>query len=983
MKKKLSKVLAVVLSLAMVLGLAAVDTTSVGQAAKKLKFTKTGKKAVKSGQKRTLKISGTNAKKAKWTVTGTGKQYIKLAKKKGKTNSFTVKANATGKAKITAKLTKKNKVSVTYTLSCDLEGIAFDEASAAANVETGATANLKLTGVPSNAAVPTATYDVWMDAEKTTKVPETTTVTAAAVEGGVDFTASVAGTYYVVAKAGDFEATAVVTVKDHVAVLKEVKQTKLNELVLTFDSDCTYIKETDDIKIVDNNGTRHDVKTITFDKDDKTKATVTVLVDLNDGKENSVEYKGTEVKFTASNGEVTNIKLNVEQAPIKTTVPLKGLFLDANGVEVKEVKYGDYSNEKFEITVEPTGEASEDSGNNSIRMEALTDTVKVTAVYRSGKLDATTLEPVEYRQTFVITAIAEGQISGVKEYTIWNVTAGDDKKYTDLKDADKNNHEIKVNIDANAKKELYALVVDDLGYEKVNGSLTAAGYILSSADDTILQVNGDELQGNREGTTRVLVADDQGNVKFTIPVKVLAAPQLKSFTVDKSTIILSAGNKLAPSLRNGSVWGSDGATVKVMPVDQYGDAYKNVKINVYNPENASKNYRSEYNVWDTTDEIATQYDSDDKCYKVGVSVNGMLDADNEYDAEKATSALKAGKSHSNTFTVEVKDKDFDTTINKTVYVTTKQPKYDNVKSIKLEASATLDTTLTSSYSKCTGNDAKTSSIKVALYDGSGVFVAYDYVAITKNAITVTKNGKTYKAADGYVNNTGVDLDNTEKATLGAIYVGNGKLDGTEEKKVDSMAFAYRSYKVVSGYSLSVPTAQGDEGSVRVVTKADATRYTIKVSNIKRISDGAVQSKFLDKATSVVTLGATSTDVITATIKVEDKQAVPTLTQIKKSMSSVSIEDVLENAFKVECKDTDSANETYDPVAFEKDSKTGAYVLGTVDKGFVKNDKGISFTKIKVYVPYPRTLKTENGETVPNSYLYVENTISAPYGVKAE
>lgn len=980
MKKKLSKVLAVVLSLAMVLGLAAVDTTSVGQAAKKLKFTKTGKKAVKSGQKRTLKISGTNAKKAKWTVTGTGKQYIKLAKKKGKTNSFTVKANATGKAKITAKLTKKNKVSVTYTLSCDLEGIAFDEASAAANVETGATANLKLTGVPSNAAVPTATYDVWMDAEKTTKVPETTTVTAAAVEGGVDFTASVAGTYYVVAKAGDFEATAVVTVKDHVAVLKEVKQTKLNELVLTFDSDCTYIKETDDIKIVDNNGTRHDVKTITFDKDDKTKATVTVLVDLNDGKENSVEYKGTEVKFTASNGEVTNIKLNVEQAPIKTTVPLKGLFLDANGVEVKEVKYGDYSNEKFEITVEPTGEASEDSGNNSIRMEALTDTVKVTAVYRSGKLDATTLEPVEYRQTFVITAIAEGQISGVKEYTIWNVTAGDDKKYTDLKDADKNNHEIKVNIDANAKKELYALVVDDLGYEKVNGSLTAAGYILSSADDTILQVNGDELQGNREGTTRVLVADDQGNVKFTIPVKVLAAPQLKSFTVDKSTIILSAGNTALPSERvdgNENVWGSASSTIKVVPVDQYGDPYKNVKISVYNPENASKNFRSEYNTWTPTELIT--FDKDGKYFGVTASVGGMI-KDAEYNAETDKKALKGGKSHSNTFTVEVKDKDFDTTINKTVYVTTKQPKYDNVKSIKLEAPSTIDTTLTSSYNKCvTDNAEQSKKIKVALYDGSGVFVAYDYVAITKNAITVTKNGKTYKAADGYVDNTDVDLDNTEKATLGAIYVGSGKPTGGYSSKIDSMEFAYRSYKMVSGYSLSVP----DDGSVKVVTKADPTRYTIKVTGIKKVSDGAAQAAFLAQETTCVTLGATSTDVITATIKVEDKQAVPTLTQIKKSMSSVSIEDVLENAFKVECKDTDSANETYDPVAFEKDSKTGAYVLGTVDKGYVKNDKGVSFTKIKVYVPYPLTLKTENGETVPDSYLYVENTISAPYGVKAE
>lgn len=975
MKKKLSKVLAVVLSLAMVLGLAAVDTTSVGQAAKKLKFTKTGKEAVKSGQKRTLKISGTKAKKAKWTVTGTGKQYIKLAKKKGKTNSFTVKANATGKAKITAKLTKKNKVSVTYTLSCDLEGIAFDEASAAANVETGATANLKLTGVPSNAAVPTATYAVWMDAEKTTVVPETTTVTAAAVEGGVDFTASVAGTYYVVATAGDFEATAVVTVKDHVAVLKEVKQTKLNELVLTFDSDCTYIKETDDIKIVDNNGTRHDVKTITFDKDDKTKATVTVLVDLNDGKENSVEYKGTEVKFTASNGEVTNVKLNVEQAPIKTTVPLKGLFLDANGVEVKEVKYGDYSNEKFEITVETTGEASEDSGNNAIRMEALTDTVKVTAVYRSGKLDPTTLEPVEFRQTFVITAIAEGQISGVKEYTIWDSKDGDEQKYSDLKDADKNNHEIKVDITETNVKELYALVVDDLGYTKVDGSLTAAGYTLSSADDTILQVNGDLLQGNREGTTRVLVADDQGNVKFTIPVKVLAAPQLKSFTVDKSTIILSAGNFLNADKRNND-WKGDSSDVKVVPLDQYGNVYKDVSISVYNPESASKNFRGLYNNW--KDGANIKYDEDGKNFPVTVEVTGMI-PDEEYNADTAKGSLKAGKSHSNTYTIEVKDKEFDTTLNKTVYVTTKQPKYDNVKTIKLDAPATIDTTLTKSHNSASSNKNFQKEIKVALYDGNGVFVAYDYIAVTRNAVTITKNGKTYKATnsdkDNYVINDGSNIWGNKNVTLGAIYFDTNEANGVGTTTAAAMNFVYRSHKDASGYTL----ATGVPAQPQVVQKLEAGRYTIKVANIKVNSAGGKQEIFKSKDTTCVTLGAASTNVVAATIKVEDKQAVPTLTQIKKSLSTVSVEDALKNAFKVECADTDDDNTSYDPAKIEKGESTGIYLLSEVEKAYVSNEKGVSFTKIKVFVPYPCEV---SGDKVTD-YLYVENTLSAPYAVKAE
>lgn len=921
MNKKLSKVLAVVLSLALVLGLAAVDTAAVGQAAKKLKFTKTGKKAVKSGEKRTLKITGTNAKKAKWTVTGSGKQYVKLAKKKGATNSFTVKENATGTVKVTAKLTKKNKVSKAYTLSCDLAGIAF--ATPEASVETGATVSLSVSGNPSNAAVPAIVYSVAAD-DKGTAVAEDVVVTAAAVATGVDFTASKAGTYYVTATAGDFTATAVVTVKDHVAVLKAVKQTKINELELAFDSDCTYITNTDDIKITNGVEVRRDVKSIAFDAKDKTKAIVTTIIDLNDGKENKVDYKGSVVSFPASNGEVANISLNIKEAPVKTAVPVKALFEDANGVIIKEVAYGDTSDDKFEITVEVNGEATEDQSSGSIKLSELTDSVKVNVVYHTGKTDEKTGDPIDVNASFTITAIAAGQITTYTEYTITTAINddNDETKYTALKAEQKNIHSIKIDTNPQNAKELFVLVNDDLGYTRVDGSLTAAGYTLTPADDTYLQVNGDLLQGAREGKTSIIVSDETGNAVFTIPVEVLAAPQLKTISVDKSTITLSAGNYAAMNGRNG--WKSTDANFKVICKDQYGDAYPSAVGTISYTD--STNNRQDYVTPDAdgdTSEVSG-------VILLNVAVSDKLPAE-KYDATTSPSSLEAGKSHTNAFVIEVEDTIFGTKMTKSAYVTVRQPKYGAIKDVKLEVAANVDTTL----SGVDNGSNKCETVKVALYDTNGVFIAYDWMT-TGDAITLSKGGKAKTVS------TAAFASDKE---LGAIYTDGVAAD---DNKIDVVTFGYRGSVIEDGMT--------------VATKAETGKYTIKVKGLAlnaAAAKNAKQDDFENENSFVIFHQANAAE--SANITVADSQKVPTWTQIKKDASNADA-SALAEGLKVVCSDTNDAFKTYDPTA----ETPAPYKFDTVEKAFVTNDKGITFTKAAIYVPYP----------MGNEVIYCKNVVPA-------
>lgn len=392
MKKKLRMILAVVLSLVMVFGLASVHTATVSQAAKKLKFTKTGKKAVKSGEKRTLKISGTKAKKATWSVTGTGKQYIKLAKKQGKTNSFTLKGNATGTAKITAKLTKKNKVSVTYTLSCDAEGIQFAKDSQNVEIMMDEAVTLTVVANPSNAVLPKVSYEVAAVVDGK-PVPAGNAVTLKIEENGAVFSASAPGTYNVTATAGEFTATAVVTVNN---AIHSAKQTALTEIKAVFQGDigeCSFQPE--DFTLVREGGTPAAIKAV--EKTGAQELLLTTNEKMNDGGTYTLTYDGYSVSFEATNGLVSALSIEPKTVMVNTPTDVTVSTKDAKGIVLDTYKLGapDLPKE-LAFSVKPTGGSVNAGGQ--LTLASLAGTAEAEAVY-------TAEDGTEIREKTTITAV--------------------------------------------------------------------------------------------------------------------------------------------------------------------------------------------------------------------------------------------------------------------------------------------------------------------------------------------------------------------------------------------------------------------------------------------------------------------------------------------------------------------------------------------------------------------------------------------------
>lgn len=907
MKKKLSKVLAVVLSLVMVAGLATIDA-STAQAAKKkatkLSLVSTGKKNVKSGQKRTIKIKGTNAKKAKWSVSGTGKSYIKLAKKSGKTVSFTVKANATGKAKITAKLTKKNKVSVTYKLSCDATAIALE----GKDVYIGEVNNLVLTATPSNAKLTAdVAYGVFSDEAAETASTDAV-VTAGAM--GCEFYTAKAGTYYVKATAGEMTSIAKVTAAERVAKLESVQQTKANELAVTFDFDASKVVPAD-VEIKNGNGVVITANKVTVDKDDNKKATITTFSNMTDGKVNTISYKGgTALEFQASNGEVASIEITPETAPIKTAVEVKALVLDANKVELDSFVYGKENTEKyvFDIVCE-TGSA--DSSTGKLTMEEIGKTATATVTFDTGKVDASN-NPITVVGKKTITAVAEGNVTGIDKVKFMRLSTAPDagKTYDDIVKENSGAAKDKVRVlnsnNAGESFYLYAVIKDENGYEKVNGSLTEAGYILKSSDDKTLIVDGDEIKGANKGKASILVCDDAGNVKFPIPVEVEEASKLTKLDIKSSDTImkLTTGNVGDP----GSI-ATDSGKFNFTALDQYGDNYGNVDVTA----TADKDNHGYITVNDGSLGVEVSVSV------VATGSSATIPTSGAADAVEGKDYIKAGSTVRTPYTVEVTDKeDGSIKLSKKVYVDLSRPSESETKLGLVVDRATVNTALEDKKA----NGDQFAKIRLAVYDNRGTLTRYDYMP-TPTAMEFLKAGKAIGDANV---TTGASIADAN-VTAGAFapqYTAVGQV---------------KYIKFAASKAVDTPISGSEAGSasagatISVVKRADNARYTVRVKNLG-IAGNVVKYN-----------GSTN---YTVNITVENSQKDIDIQLNTRNGLSGDEASVAAKAFRISASDTQSY--TYD--ANKTDNVK--YFFAIPKNGYVGKNEKYVFNKLTVYVPYRKS-----------------------------
>lgn len=1004
MKIKHSRTLAIILSLILAATPAVTDTTAAKAAQKvtKLSVKSSGSKNVKSGQKRTIIIKGTNAKKASWSVSGTGKKYIKLSKKTGNKISFTVKKNATGKAKITAKVAKTdnkkgNSVSVSYNLSCDPTAISLDDKE----LFVGETATLKLSTKPSNAKLSgTVEFKAYTDPACSTESPD---VTITPGKTSCKFKASKIGTYYVKAVCGKMSCSAKISVTDFFVNLSSAKQTKINELLVEFDGDSSTVAAAD-MKVINGDGVVLDVKSVVPDKDDSNKAVVTTFNAMKDGRENTLSYGDSTVSFMATNGIAATLTVTPKTAPIKTKVPIEIELLDVNNVQLEKYKYGSES-EKYLIETE--GEITPDQDSGTIVFDTIGQKTDITVTYNTGVVDSNGANET-MKTKITIQAIAEGRIASVESIKYYKSTDSQDTPMSgaDLEFFEKNMPEkLKDNprLDGTGNISYYmmGIIKDEYGYRKADGSIAEAGYILEPSDDGMLYIGDGKMMGIKDGSLKVYLKNDKGDILYSVPVEIEALPKLSSFSLSTRNISLSTGNVTLPGKGPDTKdWSAqefvpDYRRIYISAKDQYGDSYSGANIKII-PDN-SGNIEECLSMSVGNSEEALPLEKDHPFVdQMVVRVNGQIPNTDGGDKNKKRGVdyIKPGSPVRNSYKIELTD------------VNDEDLKVSQKMDVAVAGASTSGTALSLvAYERYNNGDGskqnpalvnrngdnvntKLVEFRLAVKDKYGTLVCYallpslSAIELHKGGVSL-KNDKNMKVIQsnpvGGWTNGWTGIGGNEYVTpggFGVVTCAATGLPDTRWSKVSKDAGNNAVYCIelvarnrpewnVRGSLLGGSIF---DGKIKVAEPAEDGVYTVHVKGLG-ISNGFVQ--YDKKGVYSASVDVKSTQV---GIYAELNQKNVTDTDGDPAM-------VAARAFSIKAGDTDSYvynSEKTTPA----DAKSG-YIIALPNKesaGYEKLGNTISYKRLRVYIPY------KNGDvagTDISDYTYLCREINVSKAVNIE
>lgn len=1006
MKRKFSRILAIILSLILAATPAVTDTTAAKAAQKvtKLSVKSSGSKNVKSGQKRTIIIKGTNAQKASWSVSGTGKKYIKLSKKTGKKISFTVKKNATGKAKITAKVAKTdnkkgNSVSVSYNLSCDPTAISLDDKE----LFVGETATLKLSTKPSNAKLSgTVEFKAYTDPACST---ESSDVTITPGKTSCKFKASKIGTYYVKAVCGNMSCSAKISVTDFFVNLSSAKQTKINELLVEFDGDSSTVAAAD-MKVINGDGVVLDVKSVVPDKDDDTKAVVTTFNAMKDGRENTLSYGDSNVKFMATNGIAATLTVTPKTAPINTKVPIEIELLDVNNVQLEKYKYGSES-EKYLIETE--GEITPDQDSGTIVFDTIGQKTDVTVTYNTGVVDSNGANET-MKTKVTIQAIAEGRIASVENIKYYKSTDSQDTPMSgaDLEFFEKNMPEkLKDNprLDGTGNISYYmmGIIKDEYGYRKADGSIAEAGYILEPSDDGMLYIGDGKMMGIKDGSLKVYLKNDKGDILYSVPVEIEALPKLSSFSLSTRNISLSTGNVTLPGKGpdtkdwSAQVFVPDYRRIYISAKDQYGDSYSGANIKII-PDN-SGNIEECLSMSVGNSEEALPLEKDHPFVdQMVVRVNGQIPNTDGGDKNKKRGVdyIKPGSPVRNSYKIELTD------------VNDEDLKVSQKMDVAVAGASTSGTALSlvayERYNNGDGskqnpalanwggdNKKKVVEFRLAVKDRYGTLVCYALlpslanIELHKGSVSMKNDKNMYVKQEGNVAGNGWtdewDGRGANKYVtpggFGVVTCAAAGLPDTRWSKVSSNAGGDAVYCIelmVRNYAEwdvrgSLLGGSIYNGKLNVAEPAEDGIYTVHVKGLG-ISNGFVQ---YDKK-----------GVYSATVDVKSTQVGIYAELSQKNVTDAGDDPAMVAARAFSIKAGDTENYIYNSEkTTPADAKSG-YIIAIPNKesaGYEKLGNTISYKRLRVYVPYK--IAGSAGTDILNDYVYLCREINVSKAVNIE
>ena len=510
--KTFKKVLASALAAAMVV--TAFPVTNA-EAATKAKLSAT-KATVYAGQVKTIKVTAPAGATVKATKSNSN---IKIAYSKTK-KTLRVRGVKAGKAKVTVKVTpKKGKATnLKATITVKNEAIRVSGASV---VAVGATTTLKTATAPKNATVTFKSSDDTI-----------ATVDEKGVVTGVK-----AGKVTITATAG--KASKDVEIEVKAAGLKSVTQTASNAFTAEFTGDASKNYTKDDITVAAADGsTVLAVKSVEFAADGKT-AKVTVFGNFTNGTAYKVTCKDSVVDLTAKVGEVSRIAINTASAEQNVETAIDFTLFDADGIDVTPSVSLDTT-----CYVSVTGNYSaanlDKASKATITMNAVKDEAEVTVTYNSNAAGAQ-----DVTATQKITCVDAKATQGTKLFAATNNKNDNSqcaKFYLGLSDASVSvaeGHDVN-NVYFCAKDSKGDVIsYDTYEVESSNDDVASASTTVDSGKYAVITVTG-----NTVGAAQVNIkATKNGkDTYYTIPVAVTKTAEATSMTVSVSRPTMSDVN---------------------------------------------------------------------------------------------------------------------------------------------------------------------------------------------------------------------------------------------------------------------------------------------------------------------------------------------------------------------------------------------------------------------------------------------------------
>ena len=480
---------------------------------------------------KSVKVTATSNKKSVAKVKKTAAKKIKVTGVKPGTAKVTVKVTYKTSTKKNAKAKTKK---LTYTLKVAKASVALSGNSA---VAVGSTTKLTTTKKASSRA-------------KITYTSSDETIATVSEDGTVKGVKAGKATITAKLTIGKDTATATQEVEVKNYVLSTVAQNKLTELTATVTGNTKNLKASDFTVKSEATNVVYPVSKVTVDSKDASKVTLTLFSELKDAATYDVTLDGITKTFVASDGKVASIALDKATIPYATETEIKLVSKDANGVVVKELKYGD-PDASYDFTINTNGNGY--TNGSKLYLNKVGDTATAEITYKTGKYDQNGKPEGNIGPNKVtITASAQSEINN------FAVRIDDTaKKFDKAKDTNK----IAVNETKAAMFKIQNADNQEISdYSKYTFESSDKSVLMLADNKVSATYNSIGITALKNGTAYILVKKDD-KVVGSVAIDIVAERAVATLELDKYGVTLS--KNLA----------SDSKTVNVTLKDQYGDKW--------------------------------------------------------------------------------------------------------------------------------------------------------------------------------------------------------------------------------------------------------------------------------------------------------------------------------------------------------------------------------------------------------------------------